>query len=532
MIQKVVDVSSKSKEEILAKMTERKKKTHGLLSDYGALYAVAKEFGVDLNEDKTQLTKIGDIEPQKAADLCGTVKLVYSPREFKRKDNTTGKFASMILLDDTGEIRMVLWDQNTEITQKVRVGDVLLVKNGYVKDNNGVVEVHAGPLTNLTINPSLDIKLPGVEERLLKITELEKGNPSVNTILRVTHYYPQQTFQRNDGTTGARSSFIGEDETGKIRVVLWDKATDVSLKDGDIIHIANAYTKEGLSGGVELQAGSRSRILETDAKLNLAPLETGTKELHVSAVKPNMAGISIAGRVLRVYPPRAYSNGMMASLMLGDASGVIRVVLWDEKSKSAEELKEGDAVLLQNVYTKANMNNEAEVHVGKYGTVTVDNKADVPSLKDIEERLTVEKKIVDLDVTDSRVRVKAKVVDIGERPPIYMTCPSCGKKAQNLSGVWFCDNCGDIDPDANLVVSAVLEDETGTTRAVFFGNTAEKILGVDVEGAMNLIGETQDELAPLTKAKEKMLNKEVLFIGRVKYNDFSDQLELIVDEVI
>jgi len=43
----------------------------------------------------------------------------------------------------------------------------------------------------------------------------------------------------------------------------------------------------------------------------------------------------------------------------------IRAVLWDDKAKIALELKDGDAVRLRNVYSKANMSQEPEVHVGK-----------------------------------------------------------------------------------------------------------------------------------------------------------------------
>jgi len=55
---------------------------------------------------------------------------------------------------------------------------------------------------------------------------------------------------------------------------------------------------------------------------------------------------------------------------------------------------------------------------------------------------------------------------------------------------------------------------------------------MDLEEIMNLIGETQDESEPLARAKESLLNTEITLVGRVKYNDFSDQLEFIVSKVI
>jgi len=77
----------------------------------------------------------------------------------------------------------------------------------------------------------------------------------------------------------------------------------------------------------------------------------------------------------------------------------------------------------------------------------------------------------------------------------------------------------------------VVEDETGSVRAVAFKENAEKIIGMDVEEIMNLIGETGDETAPAKKLKESLVEKKISLVGRVRYSDFSDQLEFIVEDV-
>ncbi|MFH1788627.1 MAG: hypothetical protein ABH834_04545, partial [Candidatus Altiarchaeota archaeon] len=134
--------------------------------------------------------------------------------------------------------------------------------------------------------------------------------------------------------------------------------------------------------------------------------------------------------------------------------------------------------------------------------------------------------------SEERVRISAKIVDLDEeRPLFYMTCPSCGGKVQNLGGAWLCDACGDIDPNPNIVLSAVLEDKSGTIRGVLFREMAEKVIGLDAEAAMNLIGETQDEKAPILAAKKRLKASAADMLGRARYNDYSDQLEFIIDEL-
>jgi len=533
IIARVVSESGKTEADIKEKVKTRKEKTHGLLSDYGAVYAVAKELGVDLDGKQAPLTKIKEVSGQKNLNVLGRVKVVFSPREFNRKDGTTGYFASIILLDDSGEIRLVLWDKNTELTKHIQVGDAILAKNVYSKDNQGAFEIHAGSLSTININPkTTEAKLPEISEKLYKIKELTEDNPAVNIVLRVSNYLPKTEFTRSDGSTGSRASFIGEDESGKIRVVLWDKSAEREIGDGDILKLENAYTRKGFSEDIELQAGNRSRIIETEIKLKLPPLETKAKASKLSELKQDESSLTVEARVLRVFPPRDYSGGSMASIIMGDDSGTIRAVFWDEKSGEAEKLSRGDAVVIQNAYTRANMNDEVEVHVGKYGIPEKSDKSKLPSPEDIELKFTKTKTISELEPSEDRVRVSAKIVDLEEdRNIFYMTCPSCNGKVQNLGGAWFCDACGDIDPDSNLVVSSVLEDDSGTIRGVFFRENAEKILGLDAESAMNLIGETQDETAPLKEAKKKLKKTPLTLLGRARYNDFSDQLEFIVDEL-
>jgi replication factor A1 len=533
LIDRVSKETGKNTDEIRKKMAERKEKTHGLLSDYGAVYAVAKEYGIDLSESELQLTELDSLKPASSVNVAGRVKIVYSPREFQRKDGSTGKFASVVLLDASGEIRVVLWDQNTEIVKKLRIGDVLLVRNGFAKENRGVLEVHAGNLSNMVMNPvNLQVKLPEIEENLVKVSSLVPDMPSLGLVCRVNSYYPQTEFTRSDGSTGRRASFIGEDETGTVRAVLWDSSSDAGLSEGDFVKLENAYTRAGLNEEVEVHAGNRSRVLKTEVKLDLPPLEKKSAgKIRVSEVTTELRNFTLDARVLRVYEPRAYSKGQLASLIVGDDSGTIRVVLWDEKAEIAGELKEGDAVQLRNAYARPNLNEEPEVHVGKYGEVVVDSSLSVPTVGQISSAMTQEKNIIDLENNDRFVKIKGTIVDVEERPLIYMTCGECGKRVQNLGGEWLCDSCGMIDANPNMLASIIVEDSSANIRAVAFREKAEGILGLDLEEAMNLIGESQDELAPIKVAREKIVGKEVSLIGRVNYNDFSDQLEFIVEEV-
>ncbi len=536
LIKKISKETGKTQKEIKEMMDKRKDATHGLLSDYGAVYAVAKELNIPLKEGKIILTEIKDIKPQKPVNVYGRAKVIYPLKEFKRKDGSQGKMASIILLDKTGDIRLLLWDKNSRIAGQVQVGDAVLVRNGYGKEGlDGGVEVHAGSLTTISINPNLDVKLPQVKERKQEIKDLRDGLSSVNLVCRVSSYYPPTEFVRSDGSIGRRASFIGEDATGKIRVVLWDSSAETDLSTGDTVKLENAYTRKGLNDELELQAGNRSRVILTEKELDLPPLEEGTVgEIRIPEIKPDMSGFSTEGRILQVFQPRSFSGGSMASLIISDGEETIRVVLWGEKSEIVKELKKGDAVKIRNAYSKANLNDEPEIHVGRYGDLTINQDTELSSMEEIEKSLLNKKDIIDLEGRDRYVQIKGRIVHIDdEKRIIYYTCQSCGRSVQNTGLGWYCESCNDdVDPVPNLVLSFTVEDGTGSIRAISFRENAERVLGMDVEEAMNLIGETQDEFAPIKEMEKTILNQEISLIGRVRYSDFSDQLEFIVDDVV
>ncbi|HHQ45526.1 MAG TPA: hypothetical protein ENN13_05290 [Candidatus Altiarchaeales archaeon] len=533
LLKKVSGETGKSVEEIKAQMSERKEKTHGLLSDYGALYAVAKANGMDLSDKTVELTKLGDLTVLQSVSMAGRVKTIFNTREFERKDGGIGKFASLVLKDSTGEARLVLWDQNTDLVKKVNIGDIILVKNGYAKENRGFVEVHAGGLTSLSVNPKdMGDQIPEIIEEFSKISDLTDSMPDVTIVARVSRYFPAKEFERKDGGVGKRASFIAEDESGKIRTVLWDSAAEKDLKEGDIIKIAGGYTRKGLNGELELQAGGRSVISKSKAKMKLPELPKRPGLVQISDVDSNMQGVTVEAKVLKVYPPREYSGGQMASMVLGDSSGSIRLVLWSEQSHNAEKIGEGDNVRVKNAYSKANLDDEPELHLGKYGEIEVDTSLNIESVSIPKTGPAVEdKKIIDLEDGARNVRISGKIVAVEDRPLFYTTCGECGVKVQEIGGSWMCDNCGMIEPEYNMVASVIVEDESSNIRVVGFREVGEALLGTTSDAALNLVGETQDDRAPIQAARENRVGQKITVVGNTRFNDYNDTLEIIAQEV-
>jgi hypothetical protein len=153
IIKKITEASKLSEEEIEKRIQEKTKALSGLISKDGAAHIIANELGVKLLENLTGKIKIDKVLPgMRAVETVGKVVTVYDVREFQT-ETREGKVGSMIIGDDTGSIRLTLWGDQADKIKEVKPGDVVRIKDGYVKENRGNKEIHLNNRSLLQLNP-------------------------------------------------------------------------------------------------------------------------------------------------------------------------------------------------------------------------------------------------------------------------------------------------------------------------------------------------------------------------------------------
>ena len=60
-------------------------------------------------------------------ETVGKVQQIYPINEFQRKDGTPGKVCSMVMADETGSIRVVLWGGQTDLVKDIQEGNVIKI---------------------------------------------------------------------------------------------------------------------------------------------------------------------------------------------------------------------------------------------------------------------------------------------------------------------------------------------------------------------------------------------------------------------
>ncbi|MEK6839998.1 MAG: hypothetical protein AABX72_03585, partial [Nanoarchaeota archaeon] len=159
-------------EEIERRVKQKLDKLSGLISKEGAAYIVANELGVDLiSSMKKNGIKIAQVMPgMRNITIVGSVVKDYGIKTFQ-KEGRDGRVSSFLVGDESGVIRVVVWD--TELINKMEAhkfseGCTLRVSDGFIKENNGYLEMHLGNRSLLEVNPS------GVEVKAIPYGEMQK----------------------------------------------------------------------------------------------------------------------------------------------------------------------------------------------------------------------------------------------------------------------------------------------------------------------------------------------------------------------
>ena len=136
--ERISKASGKSIDEINRLVEAKRAQLSGLISREGAAQLVASELGINFDKEKV---KVKEIMPgMKKVNVVGKIIQMFPVREYK-KETRQGKIGSFIIADDTGNIRVVLWDTN----------HISLIEKGEIKEGDAV-EINNAALRNTELH--------------------------------------------------------------------------------------------------------------------------------------------------------------------------------------------------------------------------------------------------------------------------------------------------------------------------------------------------------------------------------------------
>jgi ssDNA-binding replication factor A large subunit len=136
---------------------------------------------------------------------------------------------------------------------------------------------------------------------------------------------------------------------------------------------------------LQVEKSKTGGLIEEETLLRLIAARYGVeilqnrvyRKLSISHLVPGLNNVTISGRVVAVYPPKAFEgerSGKFANLMIADKDAILRVVLWNEKVDLVEsgELKAGQIVRFSHGYTREGRKGKAELHLGSKSQIEVE----------------------------------------------------------------------------------------------------------------------------------------------------------------
>ncbi len=241
-----------------------------------------------------------------------------------------------------------------------------------------------------------------------------------------------------------------------------------------ILSCCPQISRESILERLSVERTRAAGLISDEALLRMIAAELGCQVPSSGAVAseplfqnliPGLNGVTVTGRVVAVFPPKAFSGnrkGRLASLLLADKSCVLRVVLWNDKAGLAEagKVKVGDVVRFRHSYTRENYSGRVEVQVGEKGTFEVD-PADA-RLKDFPfiSKFTVKIQELPHVQKGSRVNLVGAVARVGSASEFERQDASAGK-----------------------VQRFVLSDGTGDAVVVVWNEKVDELVGLLKEDA-------------------------------------------------
>jgi len=117
--------------------------------------------------------------------------------------------------------------------------------------------------------------------------------------------------------------------------------------------------------------------------------EARTPTLSIRDLVPGLNDVTVVGRVVAVFPSKTFKankSGKVASLFIADENSILRIVLWNDKTKVIEsgKVKVGNIIRFSHGYTKEDYSGRVELHLGDRSEIEINPKdveaKDYPSI--------------------------------------------------------------------------------------------------------------------------------------------------------
>lgn len=284
-IQKMIEAILRQKDNLseddLRGMIEEKKQKigAGYLTDQGALFLVAADLGVALEEPQKLEMSLKDIYAgAKEVSVIARVMSLYPLKRYRRKDGSEASLRTLVVYDNDAKLKVKLWDDMATLPDKLglKPGDAIKISKAYGRSGmDGKVTINAGARTTIDLIEENVPQIRDIEDIVIDASEImgSEENAIVTGIVRSSPRVSSFTNFRGEQSKVMHLQIAGKD--GKsFRVVIWnvdeERIPKVMHMDSRI-KLVGVRTKQGQYGDTELHGdeGSVIELLEEQEEIEV-----------------------------------------------------------------------------------------------------------------------------------------------------------------------------------------------------------------------------------------------------------------------
>ena len=345
------------------------------------------------------------------------------------------------------------------------------------------------------------------------------GTPPKTDVAEITPESGNVTVTARVLTVGKRSIryegedqiiFEGElaDDTGRISYTAW---TDFSLSPGDTITVGNAGVREW-DGEPELNLGQSTTVTVEGEPLSV-PHEIGG-ERDLIDLEPGDRGRTIEVRVLEV--ERRTIDGRdgeteIKSGVFGDETTRLPFTDWEPHERIEEEA----SVRLEDVYVDEF---RGVPSVNATAFTTVEPTAEV-SVSESGTDLSVREAVEAGGVYDAVLT--GNVIEVRDGSGLIQRCPECGRVVQNDQ----CRSHGQVDPEDDMRVKAILDDGTDTVTVILGRELTEDVYGGTLSDALDHARDAMNRDVVAEEIAEALEGREFRVRGALSVDEYGANLD-------
>jgi ssDNA-binding replication factor A large subunit len=330
----------------------------GYLTDQGALFLIASDFGISLSGPLKVEMGLKDLYAGAKEISLETRVLNVSPaKQFSRKDGSPFYLRTMTVYDTNSTASVKLWDDKANLPgiENIKPGDLIKIIKAYVKsDLNGSPTINIGSGSNIELTDNKS-EIPTIDKITKDISELQEGQKDLVITGIIDGVVSSMEFTNSRGQPGKalRMRLKGK-EGNPMRVVLWGKdevdipnmishnakviLLGVNIKNGNQgleIH-GNDSTIIQIDGGkiVEPVIARVLSIVTTESGKNMILGVDNKKNIYNITDYSNSTSICNEGDVIECMPSKIYGNSVTL-----DSNSFVRKLENNESIPSLSQIR-------------------------------------------------------------------------------------------------------------------------------------------------------------------------------------------------